>query len=189
MAKKFDIKKVAKKSEEKEEIFPKKPKKVKASKLPYLLGILLGLIVIFGLIQIKGFRQKEKQAEPIKVEKREKEVPLEEIIEEKKPAPPSETPLPTLDKSKITISVLNGNGIRGDAYRTKVLLEKDGFKVATYGNASSFKYQSTIVYYKEGQEEAGKAVEETLKKNGKETKLEKSNSLTKYDVMVIVGKK
>jgi len=182
----FDIGKI-----EKEKPEPSKKPKKEAGFLPYLLGLFLGLILVFGILQIQG-RQGAKE-QPVK----ETEISEETAQTETTPAPPTPAPTqeeqtppaPTLDKSKVTISVLNGNGIRGDAYKVKVILEKDGWKVATYGNAASFKYQNTLVYYKEGQEEAGKQVEETLKKSGQVTSLEKSSSLTKYDVQVIVGRK
>jgi cytoskeletal protein RodZ len=183
----FDIEKI-----EREKPVPAKRPKRRASTLPYFLGLLLGLVLVFGALQIQGNKTTKEQ--PIKESITQEETAQTETETIPKTPPKQEeqttsSPAPTLDKTKVSIQILNGNGIRGDAYKTKVILEKDGFKVATYGNASSFKYQSTLVYYKEGQEEAGKGVEETLKKNGKVTSLEKSSNLTKYDVLVIVGKK
>jgi hypothetical protein len=188
----FDIEKI-----EKEKPIPVKQSRRQTKTLPYFLGLLLGLILIFGSLQIYSYNKgKVTKEQPIKESLTEEETAQTETeATSLTPTSPEQgeqtasSPAPVLDKSKITIQVLNGNGIRGDAYRVKLILEKDGWKVKTYGNAGSFKYQSTLVYYKEGQEEAGKGVEETLKKNGKVTSLEKSSSLTKYDVLVIVGKK
>lgn len=195
MIEEFDIKKIEKPKKEPvgeeihgEKFVFRKEKPGLGSKIPYiLLFILIGLL-LYGLYLY--FQSSETEQKP-------KEVNLEEMAEVPKTAteevkqeettPPS--PAPAFEKEKVSIQVLNGSGIRGQAEEVKSLLEKDGWKVATFGNAGSFKYQNTIVYYKEGQEEAGKKVEEYLKSNNFQTSLEKSDTLTKYDVLVVTGKK
>lgn len=192
----IDLEKI--KKEKPEPILEPEKKKLRENHLlPYLLGILAGIFFIFVIVQLqnilsikrpKTIQPTEIGKEKITEESTEAVTESEKLAQESAKEEKSVTP-PAFNKSKVTIQVLNGNGIRGDAYRIKVLLEKNGFRVATYGNAGSFNYQNTIVYYKEGQEEAGRAVEEILRQNGRQTKLEKSDTLKRYDVLVIVGKK
>jgi len=208
--KQFDVEKIEK--EEEEEKTDKKEGKVtvrteKSGFLPYLLGFGLGLIITFGIMyfltgrEFKEVPTKETAAtsteETAQTETNteqsfntgETSVPTPTPTETNTEATTQETAQTTLDKSKITIQLLNGNGIRGDAVKVKTILEKDGWKVITYGNANSFNYQNTLVYYKKGEEEVAKAVAETLKNNDRQTAIHESTTLTKYDIQIILGKK
>ncbi|MCX6806695.1 MAG: LytR C-terminal domain-containing protein [Candidatus Berkelbacteria bacterium] len=176
---------------------PEKKHKKRGHLLPYLLGLILGIAIVFGVLQVQ--KNRIKKEEPQKVASTEEVTsetdsttqtqPEQTVPEATTQAQTQSTATPTVDKSKIAIQVLNGNGVRGDAYRVRTVLQKDGWKVATYGNAASFKYQNTLVYYKADQEEVGKAVGETLKNAGFQTGLQVSETLKKYDILVIIGKK
>jgi hypothetical protein len=52
-------------------------------------------------------------------------------------ASPTPTPAPELDRSEITIDVLNGSGITGKAGETAEKLETLGYTIGTIGNASA----------------------------------------------------
>lgn len=101
---------------------------------------------------------------------------------------PSATTAPTaIDKTKITISVLNGNGYSGSAAKIVEILNTAGFSVAKATNAKSFNNAQSYIYYKTGKEKEAAAVSEAL--TGKTFVSELSDSLAgKYDIAVVVGK-
>lgn len=173
---------------------PKPAKKGGSGFLPYFLGLLLGLAVVFSFIYGRAWWTNRK-AQEIKPEET-TTTPTTEATStptETTSATPTETTqataAPTLDKSTVSIQVLNGNGISGDATKVKSILEKDGFKVASTGNASSFTYQTTVVYYKTGKKDAADAVAQTLNNAGRQAAAQEKSALTKYDVQVVIGKK
>lgn len=102
------------------------------------------------------------------------------------PTAPAAT-TPTIDKSKITIQLLNGNGISGSANSVKTELVNAGFTVDSVTNAHKFTYQSSIIYYK-----TGKSAEADLVKNAipdKKTELVNDDSIVgNYDIIVVIGK-
>lgn len=92
-----------------------------------------------------------------------------------------------LEKSKISLKVINATGKSGVAASTKEMLEKEGFVVAEIGTAKNI-YNSTVIYYKEGEEETAKLVAETLKDH--QVSLEKDPQIVgQYDLLVVIGKK
>lgn len=100
---------------------------------------------------------------------------------------PTTTPT-TLDKSSIKIQVLNGNGITGSASTITAALQKAGFTVSNTGNAKSFTYTKTYVYFKTGQDAAAQAVETALA--GRTVIRQNSDTIAKtYDIVVVIGKK
>jgi hypothetical protein len=50
-----------------------------------------------------------------------------------------------VDKTKYEIKVQNGSGISGEAGRVKTVLEADGFKVGSVGNADKSSYTKTLI--------------------------------------------
>lgn len=95
---------------------------------------------------------------------------------------------PTVDKSSITLKVLNGNGIAGSADKVAAILKTAGFLPAKSANASKFTYLQTLIYYKTGQEEAANLVKAALP--ALTTTLQNSDSIVgTYDVIVVTGKK
>lgn len=93
---------------------------------------------------------------------------------------------PVIDKASFTIRVSNGNGIANSAAKVAGTLKTAGFNVVSQGNASSYTYRTTIVYYKAGMEQQAEMVKSALSARSVTTQL--SATLTSYDVMVIVGK-
>jgi len=96
-------------------------------------------------------------------------------------SPQAAAPAP-VDKSTIVISVLNGSGIKNSASSVA------GFNVKSTGNARSFNYAKTFIYYKDGKQEAANLVKDAL--TGRQTEASLNNSLVGnvYDVVVVVGK-
>lgn len=94
----------------------------------------------------------------------------------------------TVDKTAITLKVLNGNGVAGSADEVTALLKAAGFSPAKSGNARKFTYPESIVYYKTGEKEAANLVKAALPDLS--TTLTNSDSIVgTYDVIVVVGKK
>lgn len=95
---------------------------------------------------------------------------------------------PTVDKSSITLKVLNGNGIAGSADKVAAILKTAGFLPAKSANARKFTYPQTLIYYRTGQEEAANLVKVALP--ALTTTLQNSDSIVgTYDVIVVTGKK
>jgi len=95
---------------------------------------------------------------------------------------------PTIDKTKITIEVLNGNGISGTAAKVKNQLVNAGFTVDKVANAYKFTYQSTIIYYKTGKSGEADLVKTALSDRQSETN-NNDSVVGNYDIAVVVGKK
>lgn len=112
------------------------------------------------------------------------------------PAKPTVTPIPTnattpsptpaeLDRGDLTISVLNGSGVKGAAGDTSETLKDLGYTVKTVGNAKQYDYTGITILITEKK----KAYLDLLKKDlADETiKTEIDDDLT-VDAEVIVGK-
>jgi len=95
----------------------------------------------------------------------------------------------TIDKSQISISVLNGSGIKLAAKTLSDILIADGFVIKFTGNASSFNYQKTYIYFKTGKEAEANLVKQTLE-GSYSVLLEESNTVvgSLYDLVVVAGK-
>jgi len=93
----------------------------------------------------------------------------------------------TIDKSLISLSVLNGNGITGSADAVADTLKAVGFNPTNITNARKFTYTDTIIYYQTGKLAEAQLVEDVL--SARTTSLEESNTIAgKYNVVVVVGK-
>lgn len=65
---------------------------------------------------------------------------------------PTRAPTPTaaaVDKSKVTISVLNGSGITGAAAKLETSLDTEGYNVVDRGNADNSDYTETVIRAKD----------------------------------------
>jgi len=102
-------------------------------------------------------------------------------------APAATTPVVT-DKSTLTIDLLNGNGIRYSASNIKQTLIKAGYTVTAIGNAKSFAYSSTFIYYKTGFETAATELKSVL--STRSITLKNDDVICKtYDIVIVIGKK
>lgn len=96
---------------------------------------------------------------------------------------------PTIDKASISISVLNGSGVKSAANTLAELLVADGFTIKYTGNARSFNYQNTIIYFKTGKDAEANLIKTSLDASH-QTEIEESNTVTGnlYDIVVVAGK-
>lgn len=67
---------------------------------------------------------------------------------------PSPTPLPPtptliqIDKKSVSVSILNGSGIKGKAQKISNIMLKNGYEKITTGNADNFNYGTSTIYIK-----------------------------------------
>ena len=94
---------------------------------------------------------------------------------------------PSIDKSSISIKILNGSGKNGLAAQAKQDLEKKGFKIESIGNAKN-SYNSTIIYYNKNKKEEAQIVSDNLTQF--QTSLQENPELTgQYDILIVLGTK
>lgn len=98
---------------------------------------------------------------------------------------PEVSSAPIMEKSQVTISILNGSGKKGAATALKKELERTDFAVSSVGTAKKI-YNNTLIYYKDSRDKA-KLVQEALV--GREPELQQSSATGKYDILIVVGKK
>lgn len=67
-----------------------------------------------------------------------------------------------LQKSAVTIEILNGTGLKGLAGSASVLFESYGYKVVSVGNASSFDYSKTVIFDNDGDKSALQQVADVI---------------------------
>jgi len=87
-----------------------------------------------------------------------------------------------------SIRIVNGNGKDGEATRIKQLLEGKGYKIESVGNASRT-YDSSIVYYKAGQEELAKALASAIKDEYSAEVKNSDSTVGHYDAVIALGSK
>ncbi len=86
------------------------------------------------------------------------------------------------------IRIANGNGISGEAAKVQQLLEGKGYKIASVGNATK-QYESTIVYYKTGQEKLAEALKKDIS-TLYSVSIQNSDSIVgSYDAVIALGAK
>lgn len=164
-----------------------------------ILGIIAVGLLIFGVTRFLGSKgeKEEVKATP---------TPTEEVLPTDTPTPeasPTEevtktpTPKPTsnpidkttgLDRSKLSIQVLNGSGVAGAASKVAELLRGVGYRIASTGNADNFDFVDTSIDVKS----ASSSYLGLLKKDLQSSYTIGSTSATlatgSADAVVIVGK-
>ncbi|KKQ83929.1 MAG: hypothetical protein UT08_C0027G0006 [Candidatus Woesebacteria bacterium GW2011_GWB1_38_8] len=116
----------------------------------------------------------------------------EEQTQEEPSSVPTQVP-EEFDLKELSVSVLNGSGVKGEAAAVKTLLSKSGFtedKIET-GNADKTNYENTSVSLKKDvpqsiYDEVKKSLDETYTVEKSDTELEEDSS---FDIIVIVGQK
>lgn len=103
---------------------------------------------------------------------------------------PEASATPTPKPSSYKIEILNGSGKIGEANAAKALIEKEGFKVATTGNAATFDFEDTVIQVKSS---VPVSVVDTLKEalSSKYSVVigNKLPSTSTYDVIITIGSK
>lgn len=104
------------------------------------------------------------------------------------PAPAAAlTPAPTLDKSALKITILNGSRITGLASAAGKTLEVAGFKIEKIGNTRTA-YNTSFIYYNEGKLTAAGEVLKSLT-DRIYTLEENKDQVGASDILVVIGKK
>ena len=97
---------------------------------------------------------------------------------------------PTLDKTSVKVRVLNGSGTTGKAASVKDLLETDGWKVSSIGNADSSDFKTTEVRVKDSAKSFEDAIIKDLSsKYSAGPSKDSLQSTDSADIEVIVGAK
>ena len=92
-----------------------------------------------------------------------------------------------VDKSGVSIIVLNGAGIDGYSAQAAEVLKSNGYAIEDTGNAESFVYDETLVIYREEKDKvAAEAIVQALG-TGRTVSAGVYYSL-KTDIQVVVGK-
>lgn len=149
------------------------------------IGIFLTLLVVGGAYYFinNANVNNEKTEELIEM------APVvEEVIEEEIPI--EEEEIPIVEKSEITIQVLNGSGVPGQAGATQELLLDIGFENVEVGNADNQDYQNTILTFDKNvpnlyTEEIGDLLKETYENVLEDTPDE--DDTINYDIVIITG--
>lgn len=104
---------------------------------------------------------------------------------------PTPTPMPAaVNRSDITVQVLNGGGVVGSGAKMKAFLEEKGYKVSDVKNADEFTFQETEIHVKDGKEAYLDLLKTDLaEKYTAGTTAADLASDSSSDAQVIVGKK
>lgn len=103
--------------------------------------------------------------------------------------PPTVTPSASLDKSLISIQVLNGTGEPGLAGKVKAALQEAGFNDISTGNADAYTYSKTILSIKEEKVAYTQDVLSALKSLYPQIDTPSTLSATSnYDAIITIGK-
>lgn len=101
---------------------------------------------------------------------------------------PTATPTPVqLERSDLSLTVLNGSGVAGAAGDVSEILEDLGYTVESTGNASKFDYTGITILISEEKKDYSDLLKKDLADEAKTIKVEVDDNL-KADAEVIVGK-
>ncbi len=101
----------------------------------------------------------------------------------------SPTPAADIDKSDITVDILNGGGVKGAGAKMKALLEKEGYKIGNVGNAEEYSYEETEIVVKKDKETYLELLKKDLSADYTVGKATTGAFAGTADAQVIVGKK
>lgn len=197
---------------ERKEIVPERPakktapkknvKKVSSLIAGLLLIALLGYLIVSNYQKIKSLLTKSSATPAASTETKSDQssnftseikpqdytATSSETTEQTNTAKTATTDSTAIDKKSFKIQILNGNGITSSASVIKKTLENAGFTIANTGNAKSFSYSQTYIYFKTGKDQGAELVKSAL--TGRSIVTENSDTIAKtYDIVIVVGKK
>lgn len=159
--------------------------------------IILGLIIFFGKSLIGGKKETAKPA-ALTPTPTEFQFPTDTPQPSVSTTPTSPTPTPKaspidkatgLDRSSVSVEVLNGSGVIGAASKASDILKNLGYNVTSTGNADNFDFTDTEVHVKSTKSKFAGLVKSDLSSsytvNVASADLDASASA---DIRVIVGK-
>lgn len=91
------------------------------------------------------------------------------------------------DLNKYTISVLNGGEIKGEALKYKNILEKEGFKVSSTGNAKDTIKETTIQVKKDVPKTVLDKLTKIIEKDYKVVTGDQLQSKEKFEIIITIG--
>lgn len=151
------------------------PKKRVVSIAAVVVGLVLLIFAGSSILGRGG--KKEEKATP---------APLPQVTA---PSLPEITPSPTPQAATLSIQILNGSGIAGEAGRAATLLKAVGFQLIETGNASGFDFKETEVAVKASvSDELVAKIEKALAKTYILAKTTRLSSDKAADVIITVGK-
>lgn len=141
-----------------------------------LIFIIIGILIVIGVVFL--LKEPNIEVEPT-------QAPTETPVQEQNPTP-TETPEP-IDKENISIQVLNGTGISGQAGYLKDQLQSLGYSDVEVGNADEQDYEETQVTYSSSLDDRVKQELTDRLKTIYEDVKEVNASLGGYDIVIIAG--
>lgn len=171
------------------DVRPDTTKEVEKSGKPFMKVVLIVIVLIaIGGAVAGGIYYYKSSVGTTVIEKIEVETEGDEQNSDEQTA----TPKPEeVDYSEITVSILNGSGVAGEAGNVANLIEDLGASKPNTGNADSYDYTTTTVSQKES---VPSKLFENIKENlSEEYIVEKSDTPleedSSYDIIIIVGTK
>lgn len=153
--------------------------------LAFLIGLSLGAGLIGGIFFYKSRVDKIPLLGPTPTP----EIPFDTSVPISSTTPEaSPTSQEKSDLSKVSIQILNGSGISGEAGRVDALLKKAGFVKTTVGNAGTYNFTKTVISVKKDTPtDVYSAIEKALSGYVLEKKVDLKDS-SSYAVVITVGK-
>jgi len=158
--------------------FPLSSQKTK-KKNGSLIFIILGIVILVGGIIFfvtKGKEQSESMVSP---------TPTFQSIETFTPSP-TETSEP-VDKEEVTVEILNGTGISGEAGYLQGVLKTLGYSNIEVGNADEQDQEITTVTFSDTLDEANKSEIKTKLESLYEDVTVKTSNSADFDVSIVTG--
>ncbi|KKQ96489.1 MAG: hypothetical protein A3C27_03270 [Candidatus Levybacteria bacterium RIFCSPHIGHO2_02_FULL_39_36] len=170
-----------------------------------LFSIVIVGLIIFGTTRFFAGGKSEQNSEPAPTAEAfptDIPEPTEEISPTQEPKKPTPTKIPTpkptvnpvdkttgLDRSNLSIHVLNGSGAGRASKKASDFLESLGYNVIQIGNAENFNYEKTTIQIKSAKEEFLSLLKKDLSSNySLGTTSADLASDSRPDTIVIVGK-
>lgn len=107
----------------------------------------------------------------------------EEVIDEPEPEPVA----PAVTKAEVSITVLNGNGLPGEAKKVAKLVQAGGFKIGKTGNADNYNYRETVIIAPTNLEDLAEEVKGLVIGEYPLAHVETHEGLTPKVIVVVIG--
>lgn len=196
--------KKSKKAVEEKINIPKEKRRKSSKKVIWviiILGVILGGVAVQTILvyrkslqnkesiikqQTEADKRKFEEIERLKKEAEETEKKTEEKKEESSKA--EETSVAEINKSSISIKVLNGSGVAGTAANFANNLKQLGYtNIVKVTDAENYNYTGITIKYPKAKKAEAEKLKTDLEKNNKVVIME-NESTTESNILVIVGK-
>ncbi len=146
-------------------------------------------LIILGVIGTVAFPYLQQTSNNLLSQKSEQKV-VPTPVQQGNPEPSVvATPTPeAIDKTAVSIQVLNGSGKRGAAGTASKVLEEKGYTQVSAGNADTFDYEGLTIAVKKENETLASTLKKDLADDFKTITTETLDEDSKYDAIITVGK-